>query len=102
MKTRLDQRCDREDGFTLIELLIVVVILGVLAAVVVFAMGGATSSAHEAACGADRRTVLTAVEAYQAETGNTASMTALVSAKWLDSASTNYDVTGAASGTGNC
>ena len=91
-----------DDGFTLIELLIAIVILGILAAVVVLATGGATSSADDAACAADRRTVMTAVEAYVAETGNPATMNALVSADWLETASVNYDVDGTAFATGRC
>lgn len=90
-------------GFTLIELLIVVVILGILAAVVTLAVGGATTNANEAACAADRRTVLTAVEAYRAETGSAPTgMGDLVTAGWLESASTNYDITGTALGTSAC
>lgn len=54
----------RDDGFTLIELLIVIVILGILATVVVFAVGGITDTGQSAACDADQRTLEVAVEAY--------------------------------------
>ena len=40
-------------AFTLIELLIVIVILGILAAIVVFAVQNLTSSSSQASCGSD-------------------------------------------------
>ena len=42
-----------DEGFTLIELLIVIVILGILATVVVFAVGGITDKGKTSACKAE-------------------------------------------------
>lgn len=53
-------------GFTLIELLVVIVILGILAAVVVFSVRGITDKGDSSACKATRNTVDTAIEAYRA------------------------------------
>ena len=59
-----------EGGFTLIELLIVIVILGILAAIVVFAVQNLTSSSALASCKADLKTAESATEAYKAQMGN--------------------------------
>jgi prepilin-type N-terminal cleavage/methylation domain-containing protein len=56
-----------EAGFTLVELLVVIVILGVLAAIVVFAVGGISNKSKSAACNSDVATVQTAEEAYYAQ-----------------------------------
>jgi general secretion pathway protein G len=58
-----------ERGFTLVELLVVIVILGILAAVVVFAVGGTTENAQKSACKAELNTVESAVEAFNASLG---------------------------------
>jgi general secretion pathway protein G len=59
-----------EGGFTLIELLIVIVILGILAAIVVFAVQNLTGSSAQSACRSDFKTVETAVEAFNAQNGH--------------------------------
>jgi prepilin-type N-terminal cleavage/methylation domain-containing protein len=61
-----EARRNGENGFTLIELLIVIVILGILAAIVVFSVSGITDKGNTSACKADKATVETAVEAYYA------------------------------------
>jgi prepilin-type N-terminal cleavage/methylation domain-containing protein len=58
---------NQDKGFTLVELLIVIVILGILATVTVFAVRGITDKGQENACAVDRRTLDTAVEAFYAQ-----------------------------------
>ena len=68
------QSCRRNDeevteqGFTLIELLIVIVVLGILAAIVIFSLTGVTGLERRfAACNSDAKTVQAAVQAYIAQ-----------------------------------
>ena len=56
-----------DGGFTLIELLIVIVVLGILAAIVVFALGSVTGKSAAAACQSDAKTVGVGVSAMLAE-----------------------------------
>lgn len=85
-----------DEGFTLVELLIVIVILGVLAAVVVFAVGGITDRGDEVATTADAQTISDAQEAYKAINGSYAEEAELVAAGLLRDQSTVHDVTVAA------
>jgi general secretion pathway protein G len=59
-----------EGGFTLIELLIVIVVLGILAAIVIFSLTGVSGQSQVAACNTDARSVQTAVAAYDAQPGH--------------------------------
>ena len=71
---RRGEELNFESGFTLIELLIVIVVLGILAATVIFALTGVTSSSANAACNSDAKTYEVAVAAYDnavSNTGNT-------------------------------
>lgn len=74
----------KDEGFTLVELLIVIVILGILATVVVFAVQGITDKGEENACAVGKRTIETAAEAYYAAYGTDApNVDALVSSGLL-------------------
>lgn len=57
----------QDKGFTLVELLIVIVILGILATVTVFAVRGITDQGQKNSCAVDKRTLDTAIEAYYAQ-----------------------------------
>ena len=71
IKRTMEKQRRGEGGFTLIELLVVIVILGILAAIVVFAIGGLSDSAKTTSCTADRKTLETAEDAYYAAPGAT-------------------------------
>jgi general secretion pathway protein G len=68
------------NGFTLIEILIVIVVLGILAAVVIYALGGITGKSAIAACQADGATVSTAIADFNSQNpGSTATIATLLS-----------------------
>lgn len=68
---RAERRAPRDGGFTLVEILIVIVILGVLATVTVFAVRGVSDRGQTASCETEAKTVVTAAEAYYAENAST-------------------------------
>ena len=66
MVNKLRARAENESGFTLIELLIVIIILGILATIVLFATGTFTSDSKTAACKANAKILNIAEAAYSA------------------------------------
>jgi prepilin-type N-terminal cleavage/methylation domain-containing protein len=84
----------RDRGFTLVELLIVIVILGVLSSVSVFAVRGISSRGEASACQADVKTLETAIEVWRVQHPGTDTVSEidLVQAGHLRSPSTRYDV----------
>jgi general secretion pathway protein G len=99
-----EQAPKRDKGFTLVELLIVIVILGVLSTVTVFAVSGITDRGRESRCDADLRTMQVAVEAYYAENEVWPTTAQLTSDGYLREASTLHETDGAGAVTpiGDC
>lgn len=83
----------RDDGFTLVELLIVVVVLGVLAVVTVFAVRGITDRSADNACAVEFDNLVKAQEVHRVLNGSYADEATLVSSGTITDASTMYDVT---------
>jgi general secretion pathway protein G len=84
-----------EKGFTLVELLIVIVILGILAGIVVFAVGNLTSGAKTNACATEKSTIISADEAYKAQNGSYTDTTGLVTAGLLKTTPSSYQISSA-------
>jgi prepilin-type N-terminal cleavage/methylation domain-containing protein len=97
-----DDKNALQKGFTLVELLVVIVILGILAAVVVFAVSGISDRGNVSACATEASTVRTAVEAYRAQDGHAATDPKYIDlvpgllAKSPSLVNLTYDTTGAA------
>ena len=75
----------QDKGFTLVELLIVIVILGILATVTVFAVRGITDKGKQNSCAVEKKTIETAIESYYAQNGAApADFTPLAGGKYLN------------------
>jgi prepilin-type N-terminal cleavage/methylation domain-containing protein len=84
-RTSLKKRRSEEEGFTLIELLVVITILGILAAIVVFAVKGIGDKGLGASKSAEASIVRTAEEAHCAKLGSYVDADTLVTDGFLKS-----------------
>jgi prepilin-type N-terminal cleavage/methylation domain-containing protein len=73
----------RESGFTIVELLIVIVVIGILAALVITTYSGIQAKARNSKRQTDVQSVQTQVEAYFAQNGHYPSFADLSSSSWL-------------------
>src|SRR5438876_8139302 len=95
-----------EEGFTLIELLIVIIVLGILAAIVVFAVGSTRKDSVTSACKTDSKSVELSLEAQNTKNGSypadqaaaTVAANGALLKKWPSSS--DYTLAYAASGSG--
>ncbi len=84
-------------GFTLIEMLAVAIIIGILAMIAIPAIVNAREQAADAACDANRKLIVTAINNYKIRTGNAVN----ASTNWATLAGT-LDTNGYLSPTPTC
>src|SRR5438270_7984230 len=73
----------RSEGFTIVELLIVIVVIGILAALVITTYSGIQAKARNSKRQTDVNSLQTQLEAYFAQNGHYPSLTDLNSSSWL-------------------
>jgi len=82
-----------DDGFSLVELLVVIVVLGVLAAITVFAVRGLKDESDKSACASDEKVLESAMEAHSSQEGGYVTEALLQSEGFLLEQSTLHDIT---------
>lgn len=73
---------NRNQGFTIVELLIVIVVIGILAALVITTYSGIQAKSRNSQRSADISAMVTQLEAYKSDQGNYPSLANINSASW--------------------
>jgi len=60
----------KNKGFTIVELLVVIVVIGILAAITIVSYGGVTAKANQAKADSAASDLMSKILIYRAETGN--------------------------------
>ena len=92
MRLRVDRTMHGQGGFTLIELLIVVVIIGILAAIAIPQFSNTKEKAFDASAKGELRNLMTAQEAYLASDGEYAQDLATLTSETRFNPTSNVDV----------
>lgn len=74
----------RQSGFTIVELLIVIVVIGILAAIVITTYGGIQSKARDAKRQSDMGSLQTQIEAFYTQNGYYPSNADMNNQTWLN------------------
>jgi type IV pilus assembly protein PilA len=88
---------DEESGFTLVELLVVMLILGILAAIAIPAFFSQRDKGYDASAKANARTVQTALETYAVDNGGKYTGATMANLSAIEGTITNMSGTGAGS-----
>ena len=86
MRNKLKQLMKKEEGFTLVELLAVIVILGIIVAIAIPAIGGVINRAETDATNAENALIQDAGRLYftQNQTADTVQVSKLIEDNYLD------------------
>jgi prepilin-type N-terminal cleavage/methylation domain-containing protein len=99
MQRAVARRSRGEEGVTLIELLIVILIMGILAAIIILGIGAFQDTGKSTACTTDARAAEAAWAGYVAKNPNTTpTYNDLVTGKYLVEKGTSYAFTFDSSG----
>lgn len=105
MRRELQQRralVARQDGFTMIEMLTVLVVIAALLAILVPSYLGYTARASDSTAKADLRAAIPSAEAYKADNGTYAGMTATAMQAYDSGLATSLAVYGTPTATAYC
>ncbi len=84
-------KTNKQNGFTIVELLIVIVVIGILAALVITTYAGIQAKARNSKRVTDIQNIQTNLEAYFQTAGNYPSLANMNSSTWLNTNMKNLD-----------